>query len=113
MEDRVVITAALIEKINALPIGNSIVLTEKGIQINGRDLETEQVINFKESCIALNDNYARKIINQQLKFMAIIEGVHKGLSPEQLSFSKAALWLIEQEQALIEKIVIQGTGFQA
>lgn len=107
IEDKSALTAVLMDKINALPLDNVLVLVPGVIQVNGRILDKEQIINLKESCVVLNDNQARKIIHEQLRYLAIVEGVHRGLSTEQLIFSKAALWIIEQENLLIEKIVSQ------
>ncbi len=113
LEDRSALTALLLEKVNALPINNTIVLTPHGIQVNGRTLDADQFISFRESCVALNDNPARKVIQEQVRYLAVVEGIHKGLSPEQILFAKTALWNMQKEQELIEEIASYGAGFQA
>lgn len=115
-EDRSSLIELMLQKVHALPIDNTIVIVPQGIQVRGKMLDPEQVINLRESTVALVDNTARKIVQEQLKYLAIIEGVHKGLSPDHINFSKAVLWVLEQEQLLIEKIVAYGhsnSGFPA
>ena len=104
-EDRAGIIGALVAKVSGLPIDTVISVTNAGVNINGMKLDVEQVVQFKEGCVALENNQARKLINQQIRYLAIVEGVHKGLTPDQILFSKAALWVMEQEARLIEQIM--------
>lgn len=113
IEDKAALTAVLLRKIDALPITNKIIVDKSGIYMAGRTLEAEEVISLKDSAIALNDNYARRIIKEQIQYLAIMEGVHKGLNTEQIIFSKAALWIIEQEQRIISEIVMYASGYHA
>lgn len=104
LEDRVALTNVLLEKIGAFPIGDVVVFTESNVQINGKDLDTEQYIAFKEACSSLKENYARRVINEQLKYKATEIGVHKATSIDTLLFAKAVLWVINEENILIEKL---------
>ncbi len=113
LEDRLVLTNILMDKIGVLPLEGSIVTSPQGIQVNGKLLDGEQTANFKLSCIALVDNFARKVVRDQVRYLAIAEGIHKGLSPEQILFSKTALWNMQQEDKVIEEVITQGTGYQA
>jgi len=102
------IIEALIKNIGALPVKKIISFDDFGVlHINGRPLESEQAINFQLSVRALADNEARKIFNQQKRFLAIEMGVHNGLTPEMIIFSKACLWDIEQDEILISQILAQ------
>ena len=105
MEDRTAIVTVLLDKLQALPLQNSIVVGNGSIIINGKELDTEQMINFTESCNALKDNYARKIIHEQIRYLAINLGIHNCLSLDTLMFAKAALWNLQNEQELLDKIV--------
>lgn len=104
LEDKTALTAALLDKISALPLRNSIVLAPGMVTINGKALDTEQAVVFKDSCIALQDNFARKVIHEQIRYLAVNWGVHNGLNTEMIMFSKAALWTLEEEQKLLDKL---------
>lgn len=113
LEDRTALTAVLMDKIGTLPLESSIVITIQGIQVNGRVLSTDQVLSFKEGCISLVNNPARKLVRDQVRYLAIVEGIHKGLTPDQILFSKTALWNMQMEDQVIEEVIKQGTSFQA
>jgi hypothetical protein len=99
------LTSHLLENIHAYPIKDTIQLQfNKNVMINGRELAVEQTIALRESCKALNDNWSRKIIHEQLQFEAVKMGIHNGLNPDTLMFAKAILWTIQEEQKLIEKL---------
>jgi hypothetical protein len=105
LEEKGIVTMKLIEKVNALPISSMITFDSMGnMIINGRKLEIEQSINFKQSCLVYKDNYARTFIREQLKYQAIQTGVHQGLTTDMIIFSKAGLWIIEEEDKLLQKI---------
>lgn len=104
-EDKNRVVSALLQNIHAYPIRDVIQLSyDRAARINGRELSTEQTIALRESCKALNDNWSRKVIHEQLQFEAIKLGIHNGLNPDTLMFSKAILWTIQEEQKLIEKL---------
>lgn len=105
-EDRIALTTALLDKLVALPLGNSIVVNPNGVIINGKPLDQEQYLNFKESCTILEGNFARQVIQQQIRYLAINLGINVALSLDTIMFAKAALWCIEQEQLLLEKIAV-------
>ncbi len=104
LEDRTALVTALLDKLGAFPIGDIITLTDTGISINGRVLDTEQYMVFREQASALKDNFARQVINEQLKFKAIQMGIHKSLSADELYFSKAIIWFINEENILLERL---------
>ncbi len=104
LEDRSALTSALLGKLNALPIGDMIVFTENGILINGRTLDTEQAMSFREASVALKDNFARKVINEQVRYKAIDLGINKAQSVDTLMFSKAAIWVINELEILTDKL---------
>lgn len=91
-----------------MPIGDIIHFTETGIMINGKDLDLDQAINFREACMVLKDNYARKVINEQIRYLAIDMGINKALSVDTLMFSKAALWVLNEVEILIQKLSTDG-----
>lgn len=107
-QSKIEIINYLLTSVNALPIKDIIDFTPDGsLKINGKILEPQQAIQLRESLIALNKNWSRQIINEQITFEAIKRGVHLGQSLDTIMFSKAALWLIAQENELITKIIGQ------
>lgn len=108
LEDRVALTTCLLDKLNALPIGDMVHFTETGLMINGRELDQDQAINFREACVVLQDNYARKVINEQIRYKAIDLGINKALSVDTVMFSKAALWVVNEMEILIQKLSTVG-----
>lgn len=105
-EDRLLILNALLEKVEALPIKDIITYDLSGtIKINNKTLSVEQAILLRQGAISLENNATRKIITEQVTWEAIKFGVHSSLSIESILFAKAALWLIEQEKAIILKLI--------
>lgn len=72
--------------------------------INGKELDQEQMISFKEACAVLKDNYARKVIHEQIRYKAIDLGINKAISVDTIYFSKAALWVLNELEILITKL---------
>lgn len=99
-QDRAVILNALLEKINGFPITDILTYQDNRIKINGKQLDIEQSIAFKEAAIALDKNWFYKVIKEQIAYEAINIGVHKGQTNDQLVFSKAVLWIQEREKEL-------------
>jgi len=105
LEDRNAIVTVLLDKLVVLPLNNTLVINHKGIVVNGKPLEQEVALNFVESCHALKGNMARNIIREQMKFLAINLGIHNAVSLDTMYFAKAALWNIQQEDELLQKII--------
>lgn len=103
--DRSALVSAVLSKLHALPLNDSIVIGQGSITINGKALETEQIISFRESAIALRDNWARKILHEQVRYLATTMGVYKSVSIDELYFYKSALWNLEQEDALLDQLI--------
>lgn len=105
LEDRTALTNVLLEKLQVLPLSQTFVIDGGDVLINGKKMEVDQVIGFKDSCLALKDNFARQVIHNQIRYLAINMGVHNTLSLDSTIFMKAALWCLFQEQELIDKMV--------
>lgn len=69
--------------------------------IQGRKLSAQEVSDLASSMKGYKDSLARHVIRDQLKWLAINQGIHDCTSTEQLMFAKAALWIINQEDKLI------------
>ncbi len=72
----------------------------------------DRTASLKEGCVALVENHARQVIREQVRYLAVVEGIHKGLTPEQILFSKTALWNMQMEDQVIQEIIIQGVNIQ-
>lgn len=102
-EQKAFVTSALLDNLNTFPIRDIISTDATGsLTIKGIKLDAEQKISFRESGAALKASVARRLIHDQMIYKAINIGVHNGLSPDQVVFSKAALWVIQEENNLID-----------
>lgn len=100
-EDRQLLTTALLDKLGALPLHARIVVDEAGqIFVDGKQMTLETARQMREGSKALLNNFARRIVREQITFMAVKMGVHENISPEQGLFAKAALWGFQEEDEL-------------
>lgn len=104
-EQKAAVTSALLDNMLVVPIKDIVKIDETGtLLLNGKNLDLEQAIMFKDSVVSLKNSYARKFINQQITFNAINLGVHSGMNTDMIVFSKAALWVIQEEEKLLSTI---------
>lgn len=104
-EDRIALTTALLDKLVVLPFDDILVINEQGIKIKGKEVDLDGAFSFREHCVALKENVARKILREQVRYMAVQWGVHNGLNLDTVMFSKAVLWCMQEEDKLLDKIV--------
>jgi len=102
--DRIALTTAITDKLNALPMGDIIAYSREGLIINGKVMDLEQTANFKLSVTALEDNFARQVIHEQLRFKAVQLGLDKATSIDELFFAKAVIWSLNEENKLIKQL---------
>lgn len=105
-EDRIALVTALISKLHALPIRDSVVIDPKGLIVNGKQLGREQMISFQQSCVVLKDNLAKKAIFDQVRYLATKIGVHQALNESQIMFGKVGIWVINEIEILVDKIAL-------
>lgn len=103
-EDRIALTTALLDKLVALPASNILHSSNEGLVIAGKKLDMEQMLAFKESVDALKENYARRVIHEQIRYKATEMGIHKATTLEELMFAKAAIWFLNEENILVESL---------
>lgn len=107
-EQKAEVLSALLENLQALPLQSIITFDEYGtVAIGGRNLEPEQAIAFRDGCRAMKDSFARKMIQEQVAYAAIKMGVHQGLNPDMILFSKAVLWYAQEENKLLSTVVAE------
>lgn len=103
-QNRLQILNSLAEQVT-LPIQDIITFDSQGtIQVRGKELTPDQTIQLREGAVALQNNSAYKLIHDQVAFEAIKYGVHSSTSMEMMLLSKSAIWIQEQETALIVKL---------
>lgn len=95
------LTTTLLDRLGALPLHASIIVDLEGkIFVGGKQLTHETAKRMHESSRSMLHNFARRFVREQVTYMAIEKGVHENLSPEQGLFSKAALWIYQEEDKL-------------
>lgn len=105
LEDRTALITVLLNKLHTLPLDNTFIVDQNSVVINGKPLATEQLIVFRDSCIALRDNFAFKVLSEQIRYLATNLGVYKSVSQDELFFYKAALYNLQQFDELLDKVV--------
>lgn len=102
-ELRMSLTTTILENLHALPFRDIILVNEKNILlVNGRQLDLEQTIQLRESARGALQSVALNLINDQVLFNAVTLGVHKVERPEQMMFSRAAIWWGQQQHSLLK-----------
>ena len=74
--------------------------------LEGVELTVEQAMRLREGAVALKNNWASNLIEEQIKYEAIKYGVHSSLTFDMLYMSKAAIWIQEQRKRLINEISV-------
>lgn len=104
LADKTVLLNAVINRL-AVPL-HAIISTDENrrILVQGKPLSIEQTETLHESAVALKDNQARRLIRDQVRFVAVDKGFLQSKDPEAQLFYKAALWFAQEEDALVESL---------
>jgi hypothetical protein len=105
LEDRTALVTVLLSELHTLPLDNTFIVEQGQVTINGKDLDVDQVIVFRDSCLALKDNFAFKVIKDQIRYLAMNLGIYKSRNMDELFFYKTALWNLQQIDELLSKII--------
>lgn len=109
LKDRNKLISYILEDLHALPISSIISVSDGGeLLLNGRSLDLEKAKQLRESARLALDNVSFKVVNQEVLFMAVVGGLHKALSPEDLYFYRAAIWFGQRLEEQL-KILAQRT----
>lgn len=101
-EDRLRLMTAIIDKLNYIPIKDVIEFTPDGtVIVKGMKLDIDQAKVLKSGLDALQNNFAEKIIEEQLLFNAFKVGIHQSVAIEELMLMKAIIWLIQERAKLL------------
>ena len=105
VEDKSLIMTALIENLKILPICGIIKIDEQGkIFVNNKELDYETAIQLRESAKQMLVSNARRLIKEQVSWLAVNLGVHQALNPEQVLFAKASLFNQQEEDKLLRML---------
>lgn len=96
IEERNLYTGILLEKVSALPISAIITVSENGTLINGAPVDFEKARVLQARADAALTNEAIKLCREQVRWVAILNGLATGLKPEDLLFYRAAIWYHDQ-----------------
>lgn len=100
----------MLDRLGALPVRATITFDETGkCLVRGKELPFEKARLLKLGAQQMLRNYARRFVQENMQFLAIKQGVHQNLSPEQGLFAKAILWQHQEEQELYERLAQDGT----
>lgn len=105
--DKSKVMAGLIEKIGAIPMSSIISFdTINGdLLIRGQKADPVILRNIYESALTMRDSYFRKFLNEQLLYEALKIGIHKATDNEMVLFSKVVIWLQQQENEILNRIL--------
>lgn len=97
----------ILDNLQGLPISGIIKVNDEGeVLLNGRSLDLDKVRQLRESAMLALDNQAIKIVNQEVLYAAIVGGLHKATSDNDLYFYRAAIWFGQQVEMQL-KILAQ------
>ncbi len=74
------------------------------IKVKDRELNIEQAVALRESIVSLQNNWAYKIIKEQISYEAIKIGINKSFDMNGVLFAKAIIWINQQEEELIKNL---------
>lgn len=104
-EGKARITAGLLNNLGAIPISTIVSFDAMGtLLVSGKPVDMELALQIKEGATLAKSNTALKLVNEQIKFQAIEFGVHQGTNQDLITFSKAALWIVQEQNNLLNKI---------
>lgn len=102
IQDRTLLTTVLLDRLGLIPAGDIIRVDEvNGLKIAGKKITFEQAASLRKSALKVLAEPAWKIVHDQITFEAIKLGIHKGNTPEEIYFSKVALWWKQQELEIL------------
>lgn len=107
-EDRVRLLNEALSTAGALPLHASITADGGVFLIKGVPVEGEYAVKIRENASAALHNLANKAVDEQVLYQAISLGIHEAQNFDQTLFSKAAIWVVQERQKLLERLA-QGT----
>ena len=107
-EERTLCTAAILDKLEALPLRAIVTDSDEGILINGKQADIDTLRALRDSAISALDNKALNFIGEQVVWIATDRVIRKALTPEESYFYRAAIWFGEQLKEQLQ--ILAGYG---
>ena len=102
IQERNFLTNVILDNLDALPINGIIEANDAGeILINGSSLDIEKIKQVREAARIAADSPVLKLIREQVTYTAIVNGINKATTPENMNFYKAAVWFGQEEDKII------------
>lgn len=99
LEDKTALSTALLENFDIRQFTDVLKIDEQGnVLVNGKSVDMELARKMRESAKYTLDSTVRKLVRDQVDILAINLGVHNGDTLEKVLFSRAALWVHQQEE---------------
>ncbi len=109
IEDRNILIKHIMVDLKNVPLSSIITTNEAGeVLLNGSSLDIEKAKQLREAARIAVDNIALKVVTHEVLYTAVVGGLHKATSPEDLYFYRAAIWFGQQLEAQL-KILAQRT----
>lgn len=99
----------LIARVGALPLHRILTTDAAGrLHVRGNPLDIKEQMLLREQAEAILGSSAWKLLRENTLYEAISKGVHEAQTMEQILFSKAALWNIQQTEDLLKTLAATG-----
>jgi hypothetical protein len=92
------------KSVQAWPLHAIIVDSGEGLLINGQPLDIEKARVLRDSALRVLENQAFNLCHDQVRFLAVKEGLATGLPPEGLLFYRAAMWNMENMKSVLARL---------
>lgn len=105
IEDRMLCTTALLNKLNAIPACDIVNVDDSGrIFVNGKPVDSDKITQIRQQAEDLLDNPLRQLVREEVSFRAVKIGVHKANDLKEIFFAKAAIFQAQQEDEIYERL---------
>lgn len=111
LQERNLFTGLILDKLDAAPLSAILHIGDNGeILVNGSPIELEMAQILHTAANAALDNRAEKLIKEQVLWVALVNGVHNGDSPEKLYFYRSAIWWEQQRERILHFLASREQG---
>jgi hypothetical protein len=98
------IASKMLGKFGVLPIQSIISFSGQTLLVNGKKADQELATQLIEGAKVLLNSKTRRFVQDRVRFIAADMALNKALSFEQIFFARAAMWYMEQENALLKTL---------
>lgn len=107
-EDKNKLLGSLNKALVAFPLKDVVVKTvDGGVLANGQRLNIDELVKFRADVSNLSQNWAFQLLGDQILYLSFLTGITKGDTPEQVMFSKTAIWFITKFRQLLTEFDVR------